>query len=94
MENGYVESFNGKLRDEFLNGEVFNTLAEAQILIEWWRREYNQERTRSALGYRPPAPKNTSPQGSHFDWPSFRGEDQVFTAASVGITDRSSGTLT
>ena len=94
LENGYVESFNGKLRDEFLNGEVFNTLAEAQILIEWWRREYNQERTHSAMGYRPPAPKNTSPQGSHFDWSSFRGEDQVFTAASVGITDRSSGTLT
>ena len=56
LENGYVESFNGKLRDEFLNGEVFNTLAEAQILVEWWRREYNQERTHSAMGYRPPAP--------------------------------------
>ena len=51
LENGYVESFNGKLRDEFLNGEVFNTLAEAQILVEWWRREYNQERTHSAMGY-------------------------------------------
>ena len=46
------------------------------------------------MGYRSPAPKNTSPQDSHFDWSSFRGEDQVFTAASVGITDRSSGTLT
>ena len=40
-ENGYVESFNGKLRDEFLSGEVFSTLAEAQILMEWWMREYN-----------------------------------------------------
>ena len=48
----------GKLRDEFLNGELFNTLAEARILIEWWRKEYNQVRPHSALGYRPPAPRN------------------------------------
>ena len=75
-ENGYVEAFNGKLRDEFLSGEVFSTLAEAQILIEWWRREYNQEKPHRALGYHPLAPKNTSLQDSHFDWSSFRGEDQ------------------
>jgi len=56
-ENGYVESFNGKLRDELLNGEVFNTLREAQVLIELWRRHYNEERPHSALGYRPPAPE-------------------------------------
>ena len=56
-ENGYVESFNGKLRDELLNGEVFNTLREAQVLIEDWRRHYNRVRPHSALGYRPPAPK-------------------------------------
>ena len=49
-ENGYVESFNGKLRDEFLNGELFNTLAEARIFIEWWEKEYNQVRPHSALG--------------------------------------------
>ena len=55
-ENGYIESFNGKLRDELLNGEVFSTLREAQVLIEWWRREYNQVRPHSALGYRPPVP--------------------------------------
>ena len=55
--NGYVESFNGKLGDEFLNGELFNTLAEARILIEWWRKEYNQVRPHSALGYRPPSPQ-------------------------------------
>ncbi len=55
--NGYVESFNGKLRDELLNGEVFNTLREAQVLIELWRRHYNEERPHSALGYRPPAPE-------------------------------------
>ncbi len=55
-ENGYVESFNGKLRDELLNGEVFNTLLEAQVLIEGWRQHYNQIRPHSSLGYRPPAP--------------------------------------
>jgi transposase InsO family protein len=55
--NGYVESFNGKLRDELLNGEVFNTLREAQVLIEQWRRHYNERRPHSALGYRPPAPE-------------------------------------
>jgi transposase InsO family protein len=56
-ENGYVESFNSKLRDELLNGEVFTTLTEARILIEQWRREYNHFRPHSALGYRPPAPE-------------------------------------
>jgi hypothetical protein len=55
-ENGYVESFNGKLRDELLNGEVFNTLKEAQVLIEEWRRHYNRVRPHSSLGYRPPRP--------------------------------------
>ena len=56
-ENGYVESFNGKLRDELLNAEVFYTLAEAKVLIEQWRRHYNTQRPHSALGYRPPAPE-------------------------------------
>jgi putative transposase len=56
-ENGYNESFNGKLRDELLNGEIFYTLKEAQILIERWRREYNTVRPHSASGYRPPAPE-------------------------------------
>ena len=56
-ENGYVESFNGKLRDELLAAEVFNTLAEARVLIERWRRHYNTVRPHSALGYRPPAPE-------------------------------------
>jgi len=55
-ENGYIESFNGKLRDELLNGEIFDTLVEAQVLIEMWRKEYNQVRPHSSLGYRPPAP--------------------------------------
>ena len=55
-ENGYNESFNGKLRDELLNLEIFYTLHEARTLIEWWRREYNHYRPHSSLGYRPPAP--------------------------------------
>ena len=55
-ENGYCESFNGKLRDELLNGEIFYTLKEAQVVIESWRCHYNTLRPHSALGYRPPAP--------------------------------------
>jgi putative transposase len=56
-ENGYIESFNGKLRDELLNREIFTTLGEARVLIEQWRREYNQVRPHSALGYQPPVPE-------------------------------------
>ena len=55
-ENGYNESFNGKLRDQLLNGEVFYSLKEATIIIEGWRIHYNTQRPHSALGYRPPAP--------------------------------------
>jgi transposase InsO family protein len=56
-ENGYVESFNGKLRDELLNGEIMYSVKEAKVLIESWRRHYNTIRPHSALGYRPPAPE-------------------------------------
>jgi len=56
-ENGYNESFNGKLRDEVLNREIFYTLQEAQVVIEQWRQEYNTFRPHSSLGYRPPAPE-------------------------------------
>ena len=56
-ENGYIESFNGKLRDELLNREVFSNLTEAKVLIEEWRREYNGFRPHSSLGYQPPAPE-------------------------------------
>jgi putative transposase len=56
-ENGYIESFNGKLRDELLDQEIFTTLEEAKVLIEQWRRNYNQVRPHSALGYQPPAPE-------------------------------------
>ena len=55
-ENGYNESFNGKLRDELLNGEVFYSFKEATIIIEGWRIHYNTQRPHSALGYKPPAP--------------------------------------
>ena len=60
-ENGYIESFNGKLRDELLNGEIFYTLKEAQIIIETWRKEYNTIRPHSSLDYRPPAPEAILP---------------------------------
>jgi putative transposase len=60
-ENGYCESFNGKFRDELLNGEIFYTLREAQIVIEQWRHHYNTLRPHSALNYRPPAPQAMLP---------------------------------
>jgi putative transposase len=60
-ENGYVESFNGKLRDELLDREIFYTVREAKVLIERWRRHYNTVRPHSALGYRPPAPEAIAP---------------------------------
>ena len=60
-ENGYNESFNGKLRDELLNGELFDTLLEARVLVERWRRHYNTVRPHSSLGYRPPAPEAIQP---------------------------------
>jgi transposase InsO family protein len=62
-ENGYCESFNSKLRDELLNGEIFFSLAEAQVLIESWRRHFNAVRPHSALKYRPPAPEAVIPRG-------------------------------
>jgi len=62
-ENGYNESFNGTLRDQLLNGEIFYTLQEAKVLLESWRCHYNHERPHSALGYRPPAPEANLPGG-------------------------------
>ena len=61
-ENGYNESFNGKLGDELLDGEIFYSLTEAQVLIERWRYHYNTVRPHSALGYRPPAPQAIVPK--------------------------------
>ncbi len=60
-ENGYCESFNSRFRDELLNGEIFYTLKEAQIIIEKWRVHYNTVRPHSSLGYKPPAPKSIVP---------------------------------
>ena len=60
-ENGYCESFNGKLRDECLNGEIFYSLKETQVVIEQWRVQYNTRRPHSSLGYRPPAPQAILP---------------------------------
>ena len=80
-ENGYIESFNGKLRDELLNGEIFDTLLEAKIVIERWRKEYNTERPHSSLNYRPPAPEaNLSTWANQLD--SSQGIYQI----QVGTT--------
>lgn len=60
-ENGYIESFNGKMRYELLNGEIFFSLLEAKVIIEKWRRHYNTKRPHSSLGYKPPAPEVFKP---------------------------------
>ena len=77
-ENGYVESFNGKLRDELLNGEIFYSLAEASFIIEQWRRHYNTERPHSALGYRPPAP-------AVVQWPAVPNPSPVAPPATAPL---------
>ena len=68
-ENGYIESFNGKLRDELLNVELFDTLLEARVLTARWRRHYNAARPHMSLGYRPPAPEaiEAGPQGGRLE---------------------------
>ena len=84
-ENGYNESFNGKLRDELLNGEIFYTLKEAQVLIEHWRQHYNTIRPHSSLGCRPPAPETVIPESP----------DQVFVQwATTGSGLPSTSSLT
>ena len=60
-ENGYIESFNGKLRDELLNGEIFDTILEAKVLTEMWREHYNNVRPHSSLNFLPPVPEVTVP---------------------------------
>jgi len=72
-ENGYVESFHGKFRDELLNGEIFETLKEAQVLVERWRQEYNHRRPHSALAYRPPAPEARFLRSQALDLVSWSG---------------------
>ena len=75
-ENGYNESFNGKLRDELLNGEIFYTLKEAQILIKRWRQHYNTIRPHSSLGYKPPAPETILPRPDGLPYTAFRSAHQ------------------
>ena len=65
-ENGFVESFNRRMREELLNGEIFYSIKEAQVLIEMWCRHYNTVRPHSALGYRPPAPESVIIPATHF----------------------------
>ncbi len=75
-ENGYNESFNGKLRDELLNTEIFYTLKEAQVLIDRWRQHYNTIRPHSSLGYRPPAPEAMVPRPADQAYAMFLPEQQ------------------
>ncbi len=86
-ENGFNESFNGKLRDELLNGEIFYTLREAQVLIERWRQHYNGIRPHSALGYKPPAPQAIAPRRTD---PAFAMDglqpDQPYPETVPGLT--------
>ncbi len=86
-ENGYNESFNGKLGDELLDGEIFYTLKEAQVLIELWRHHYNTVRPHSALGYRPPAPQAIAPKRTD---PAFAiaglQPDQPYPETVPGLT--------
>ena len=72
-ENGYNESFNGKLRNEFLNGEIFYTLPEAVVLVEQWRRVYNTVRPHSACGGLPPAPEALKPSPWFLRMPQLQG---------------------
>ena len=76
-ENGYNESFNGKLRDEFLNAEIFYTLPEAVVLVEQWRRLYNTVRPHSARGGLPPAPEAIKPSPWFLDMPQLQGPPMV-----------------
>jgi putative transposase len=76
-ENGYIESFNGKLRDELLDRELFDTLLEAKVLIERWRRHYNTVRPHSSLGYRPPAP-----EASERGWPKGTAKRNLNTGVT------------
>ena len=93
-ENGYNESFNGKLRDEFLNGEIFYTLPEAVILVEQWRRLYNTVRPHSASGGRPPAPEAIKPSPWFLRMPQLHGptmaaRSNIESGTATGGTSRS-----
>ena len=80
-ENGYVESFNARLRDELLNGEIFYSLREAQVVIESWRRHYNTVRPHASLGFRPPAPEVILP--AFAAWPAMMRRPDPPTTQTV-----------
>lgn len=86
-ENGYNESFNGRLRDEYLNGETFYTLKEAQVLLEKWRHHYNHIRPHTSLGYKPPAPLARVKEGAfaYAPAPSFMPPQQPNCNLNLGL---------
>ena len=95
-ENGYIESFNGKLRDELLNGEIFYTLLEAKVLIERWREHYNRIRPHSSLGYRPPAPEAIAFEAlaaGCATWPRDSTPPAADSGSGVFRTNIDSGTM-
>ena len=85
-ENGYVESFNARLRDELLDGEIFYTLREAQIVIESWRRHYNAVRPHAALGYKAPAPEVIVPALAAWPAPQPRPAPPAMLPVAPGPT--------
>jgi transposase InsO family protein len=91
-ENGYVESFNARLRDELLDGEIFYTLREAQIVIESWRRHYNAVRPHAALGYKAPAPEVIVPALTA--WPAPQTPTSSAGHATRGAPTKPKLTLT
>jgi hypothetical protein len=89
-ENGYVESFNARLRDELLEGEIFYSLKEAQVVIESWRRHYNAVRPHESLGYRAPAPGGLRPSAHRMavcaPWIRSDGHAPAGVATQVKLT--------
>ena len=96
-ENGYCESFNSKLRDELLNGELFYSLAEARIVIESWRQHYNTQRPHSSLGYKPPAPTAAlwpaAPPSTIAAKPTIKARPLCLVQYPLDFADRQSGQI-
>ena len=84
-ENGFIESFNARLRDELLNGEIFYSLKEARVVIESWRRHFNAVRPHGSLGYRPPAPEVFIPAISA--WPAARERSAPLAMLTLASND-------
>ena len=83
-ENGYIESFNGKLRDELLVREIFDTVLEARVLLTDWKKEYNAVRPHSALGYRPTAPDAVLPLGARHR----QGDRPIYSRINLSLFGR------